>query len=74
MATSCPQPGTVGVSCYPTPRPPASQRAGLRWEVHAAEEGLEAGVVRRGGTEIRALGLNPWEDKQLHWIVSVVTQ
>ena len=40
----------------------------------AAEEGLEASAIRRGGAEMRALGLNHWEDKQLQWIVSVVTR
>ena len=43
-------------------------------QVHAAEEGLEASAIRRGGTEMRALGLNHWEDKQLQWVVSVVTR
>ncbi len=47
---------------------------GLFREVHAAEEGLEASAIRRGGTEMRALGLIQWEDKQLQWIVSVVTR
>ncbi len=27
-----------------------------------------------GGAEMRALGLSQWEDKQLQWIVSVVTR
>ncbi len=27
-----------------------------------------------GGTAMRALGLNHWEDKQVQWIVSVVTR
>ncbi len=64
------------------PHPQANQCAGptppapcpLRGEVHAAEEGLEASAIRRGGAEMRALGLNHWEDKQLQWIVSVVTR
>ena len=43
-------------------------------EVQAAEEGLEASAIRRGGAEMRALGLNHLKDKQLQWIVSVVTQ
>ena len=30
----------------------------LLQQVHAAEEGLEASAIRRGGAEMRALGLN----------------
>ncbi len=46
----------------------------LLQEVQAEEEGLEASAIRRGGTEMRALGPNHWENKQLQWIASVVTR
>ncbi len=33
------------MASHPIPHPHPSQRGGLLWEVHAAEEGLEAGMV-----------------------------
>ena len=38
--------GNAPVARHPSPRPQPSQRASLLREVHAAEEGLEAGAVR----------------------------